>query len=149
MTQIIDHAVVGTIIEKDGLFLLVRETKKGREGMYNVPGGHVEPHETLLEAAIRETHEESGYEVEITGLLGVYQTIRNSINVSGPVFLARVIGGEALTSTVHPEVIWVTPEKLSKLADSGKLFTTYPPHAVKSYLDGKVLPLDTFVCDRA
>ena len=143
----IDHAVVATIVEQNGKILLVRETKKGREGMFNVPGGHVESHETLFEAAIRETKEESGYDIELTGLLGVYQTIAETFNISGPVFSAKVVGGEATTSDDHPEVTWVTPDELYEIARQKRMFTTYPPHAVQTMLQGKALPLDSVVSD--
>ena len=148
MTQQIDHAVVGVIVVRDDKILLVRETKPGREGQYNVPGGHVEPHETLFEAAIRETKEESGYDIELTGLIGVYQTVLAHINVSGPVFSARVSGGKAVSSRQHPEVRWVSIEELGELHKAGRLFTTYPPHATQLLLEGKVLPLDAVICNR-
>lgn len=70
--KIVDHALVSVVVEQEGKFLLVQESKPGRERLYNVPGGHVEGHETLQEAAVREVKEESGYDVELTGLLGVY-----------------------------------------------------------------------------
>lgn len=41
------------------------------EGHWSLPGGRVEPDETLIEAAIREVHEETGFEVEIGNLIAV------------------------------------------------------------------------------
>jgi len=139
----VDHAVVAVLVVKDGKYLLIQEGKPGREGLYNIPGGHIEPHETLFEAAVRETKEETGYDIELTGLVGVYQSIYPHINVSGPVFSAKVIGGEAMASAQHPEVLWVTGEEIHELAAQSKLFTKYPPIAVQHYKIRGILPLDT------
>jgi 8-oxo-dGTP diphosphatase len=143
----IDHAVVGVMVERDGKILIVQESKPGREGLFSIPGGHVEDHETLLEAAIREVKEESGYEVELTGLIGVFQTVRPHINVSGPVFGARITGGSAVASKEHPEVRWVTIEELRDLQKAQRMFTLYQLHAAERLLAGKLLSLDAVNCE--
>lgn len=149
MTQSIDHAVVDVLVEKDGKFLFVQEGKPGREGLYNLPGGHVEPHETLFDAAIREAKEESGYDIELSGLIGIYQTVLPHINISGPVFAGRVVGGEALATDEHPEVVWLTLDEIHQLRARGKLFTSYPPHAAEQFIAGKILPLEAVICNVA
>lgn len=65
------HITVACVIEKDGNFLIVEEESFG-QGVYNQPAGHVEPGETLIAAAIRETREETGWQVKPTELLGLY-----------------------------------------------------------------------------
>ena len=65
------HITVATVIEDQGRFLLVEELKAGRL-VLNQPAGHLEANENLREAAIRETLEETGWEVELTGLVGIY-----------------------------------------------------------------------------
>jgi len=139
----VDHAIVDIIIVKDDKFLLIEEGKSSRKGLFNLPGGHVEAHETLFEAAIRESKEETGYDVELTGLVGIYQGIYPHINVSGPVFCAKIIGGEATPSADHPSAVWVTKDELAQMAKDGKLFTNYPPFAVEHYLTRGPFPLDT------
>lgn len=64
------HATVATLIEQHGRYLLVREQQQGRE-VYNQPAGHIENGESLIAAARRETLEETGWEVEITGVSGI------------------------------------------------------------------------------
>ncbi|WP_421794099.1 NUDIX hydrolase [Hydrocarboniphaga effusa] len=66
------HIVVATIVEREGRFLLVEERIAG-ELVLNQPAGHWEPGETLVEGAIRETVEESGWDVEPTAFLGIYE----------------------------------------------------------------------------
>lgn len=62
---------VATVVERDGLFLLVEEeTRRGLR--LNQPAGHLERGETLAQGAARETLEESGWHVDVTHLVGIY-----------------------------------------------------------------------------
>ncbi|MBD8526680.1 NUDIX hydrolase [Pseudomarimonas arenosa] len=63
---------VACVIERNGRYLVVEERVRG-ETVVNQPAGHLEPDESLIEAARRETLEETRWEVEIQGLIGVYQ----------------------------------------------------------------------------
>jgi 8-oxo-dGTP pyrophosphatase MutT (NUDIX family) len=63
---------VATIVARDGRFLVVEEVVRD-ELVLNQPAGHLEPDETLHAAALRETLEETGWTVELTDLVGVYQ----------------------------------------------------------------------------
>lgn len=55
-----DFAVTVALVERRGQFLIVQESKPGREGLYNLPGGHIDPDETITNAAVREVEEETG-----------------------------------------------------------------------------------------
>ncbi len=72
MTQWHPHKTVATVVENDGLFLMVEESIGGNL-VYNQPAGHLENQETLQEAAIRETLEETAWLVKPLALLGLYQ----------------------------------------------------------------------------
>lgn len=65
------HITVATVIEDSGRFLFVEELKSGGL-VLNQPAGHLEPNETLLDAAIRETLEETAWHVELIGVVGIY-----------------------------------------------------------------------------
>jgi 8-oxo-dGTP pyrophosphatase MutT (NUDIX family) len=65
------NTTVAAIIEQNGKFLLVEE-ETDRGNRYNQPAGHLEDGETLIQAVIRETMEESAYEFIPESLLGVY-----------------------------------------------------------------------------
>jgi len=62
---------VATVVERDGRFLMVEETAAGRR-VFNQPAGHLEPDESLIEAAIRETLEETAWRVSVDALVGLY-----------------------------------------------------------------------------
>ncbi len=82
---------VATVVERDGLFLLVEEeTRAGRK--LNQPAGHLEPAETLPQAAARETLEETGWRVVPTALIGVY---RWESADSGATFVRFSFAGDA------------------------------------------------------
>ncbi|MGR8920885.1 MAG: NUDIX hydrolase [Gammaproteobacteria bacterium] len=65
------HVVTATVVERDGRYLIVEEMIEGRR-VFNQPAGHLDPGETLLDCARRETLEETGWTVRIDSLLGVY-----------------------------------------------------------------------------
>ncbi|SEN96915.1 NUDIX domain-containing protein [Mesobacillus persicus] len=67
-----------------------------------MPGGQVEVGESLKEAAIRETKEETGIDIEVTKFCGIVQNVNQSICNS--LFLAVPVGGEMATSSESLEV---------------------------------------------
>ena len=93
----IPHVTVATVIEDQGRFLLVEELKGGR-AVLNQPAGHLEPDESLIEAAIRETVEETGYDVELTGVVGIYLYTAPS---NGVTYQRVCFAGKAVKH--HPE----------------------------------------------
>ena len=74
-----------------------------------MPGGQVEEGESIRDAAIRETKEESGIEVEIVRFCGIFQNVKKSI--CNTLFLAKPIGGELTTSSESLEVGFFPIEK--------------------------------------
>jgi 8-oxo-dGTP pyrophosphatase MutT (NUDIX family) len=63
---------VACVVERDGRFLMVEERVQGRL-VVNQPAGHLDPDESLVDAAVRETLEETAWRVRPVGLVAVYQ----------------------------------------------------------------------------
>jgi ADP-ribose pyrophosphatase YjhB (NUDIX family) len=105
---------VNVVVTNDaGELLLIRRSDNDN---WAVPGGAVDLGESLAQAAVRETREESGIECEVTGLVGIYTDPRHVIlyTSNGEVrqefsvlLTAHVIGGELTTSSESSEVRWV------------------------------------------
>jgi len=62
-------------IFRDGSVLLVQRGKAPSAGSWSLPGGHIEPGETAMAAAVREVMEETGVAVELIGLVGVHDSL--------------------------------------------------------------------------
>lgn len=100
--------VVGaTLPEQDGAVLLTRRSINPGRGLWTFPGGFVDFGESAPAAAIRETREETGLEVELTGLHNVYSYSDAPVIV---VYTARVVGGRLTTCQENDALEWVEPE---------------------------------------
>ncbi len=87
-------AVITAVLEEGKILLTKREDFE----VWCLPGGGVEDGESLAEAAIRETKEETGLDVEITRLVGVYSRLGGMWNdVHAVLFAAKPIGGQLKT----------------------------------------------------
>ncbi|MCM3088516.1 NUDIX hydrolase [Bhargavaea ginsengi] len=75
------------VVNDQNELLLIRGPRRGWE----MPGGQVEEGESIRDAAIRETLEESGIEIEITGFCGIYQNV--SRGICNTLFTGKPIGG--------------------------------------------------------
>ncbi|MFE3542319.1 NUDIX domain-containing protein [Nocardia sp. NPDC059177] len=97
--------------------------RRGDSGNWSLPGGVMEIGETLAQCAVRETKEETGLDVEITGLLGIYTDPEHVIEYGdGEVrqefavtYLGRVVGGEVSVSSESTEVRFVEVGELADL----------------------------------
>ena len=109
--------IVGGVLEKDGKYLLVQEARKCR-GKWNLPAGHLDPNETIFDAAKREIKEECGLDVELTNICQIgNRKIEDDVFVS-IIFSAEIIGGEILFSPDEiMDVKWFSYEELISMKD--------------------------------
>jgi 8-oxo-dGTP pyrophosphatase MutT (NUDIX family) len=84
------HVTVAAVCQRDDRFLLVREKIEGQE-VLNQPAGHLEPGETLHQAVVRETLEETAYDFLPTGIVGIYRYV---IGTSNKTYLRFAFAGD-------------------------------------------------------
>ncbi|MFB7518048.1 NUDIX hydrolase [Streptomyces sp. NPDC056144] len=108
------------VVDEAGRVLLHRRTDNG---MWALPGGKMELGESLAGCGIRETFEETGVHVEITGIVGTYTNpghvfayddgeVRQEFSVC---LLGRPAGGTLRASDESFEVAWFAPEEVDRL----------------------------------
>ena len=109
------------VVNDEGAILLIRRADNDN---WALPGGGMDLGESLPDTAVRETAEETGIDVQITGLVGIYTDPRHVILYTSNnearqefsvVFTARPVGGTPTTSDESTEVRWVDPTDISSL----------------------------------
>ena len=139
---------VACVVVRDGRLLLVEEQVRGRV-VLNQPAGHLEPDESLLDAARRETLEESGWHVEPTAFIGAYQWTSPDGGADDPgrhylrmAFAAEPLRHEparALDEGIV-QALWLTPEELRAQAPRHRSPLVW--RVVEDFLGGRRHPLD-------
>ncbi|HSN38852.1 MAG TPA: NUDIX hydrolase [Burkholderiales bacterium] len=137
------NVTVAAVVERDGCFLLVEEhTDLG--AMFNQPAGHLEPGESLIQAVIRETLEETACAFLPAALLGIYQYhyAPKDTTYLRFAFTGRITGHDA-TRPLDEGIIraaWLTPEEIR--GHNTRHRTPLVMRCIDDYLAGKHYPLD-------
>ena len=141
------HVTVATVVSRAGQLLLVEEEKAGQQ-VLNQPAGHLEPGESLLQAAVRETREETGWNVRVTHLVGAYQW-RAPVQADGSGgrhYLRFAFAAEALDEIPDARLdegivraLWLDPPELQAMASRHRSPLVW--RCVADYLAGCRHPL--------
>lgn len=113
--------VTAFVQDDAGRVLLI---ERADNGQWALPGGGQEVGESTPAAAVRETLEETGIDIEISGLVGIYSypghviayddgEVRQEFSIC---FRARRVGGSTATSDESTQVHWVGPAEIEGLA---------------------------------
>ena len=103
------QVVAATLQGRDGTVLLTRRSISPGRGLWTFPGGFVDYGEAVTDAAVREPLEETGLEVDLTGLHNVYSYPGAPVIV---VYTARVVGGTLTPCAENDALEWVAPEAI-------------------------------------
>jgi 8-oxo-dGTP pyrophosphatase MutT (NUDIX family) len=113
-------SAVAFVTDSAGRVLLIQRSDNGD---WALPGGAHDLGERIADTAVRETREETGLDVEVTGIIGIYTDpghlveygdgeVRQQFSIA---FRAEPRGGRLATSIESTQVAWVEPERLSEL----------------------------------
>jgi len=113
-------SVVAAVRNDGGELLMIHRTDNG---LWALPGGGHDIGESISQTVVREVREETGIEVAVTGLVGIYTDPKHVIAYDdGEVrqqfsicFTARPLGGTLTNSSESREVAWIDPAKLDQL----------------------------------
>jgi ADP-ribose pyrophosphatase YjhB (NUDIX family) len=136
---------VNVVVANDaGDILLIRRSDNDN---WAVPGGAIDLGESVAQAAIRETREESGIECEITGLVGIYSDPKHVILYTSNgearqefsiLLTARPVSGQPTPSDESTEVRWVSSSAARELTMDRSMRIR-----INDYLDRKASPVIT------
>lgn len=118
------------ILDKDKNLLLIQRTDNN---LWALPGGYQNLGETPKECAIRECMEETGFNVEILDLIGVFSSLKydlknyplKDIEICHLFFLGKVIGGKETTSIESKNIEWFPKEAMPQLSDGHEIRINY------------------------
>jgi phosphatase NudJ len=133
---------VAAVIEQEGRFLLVEE-RSGEEIVYNQPAGHLEIGESLIDAVVRETQEETAWRFQPSAFLGVYHWFSPKNQAT---YLRFCFTGECLAhdpdQALDNGIIrtwWLTRDEV--IAHTAQLRSPLVLRCIDDYLVGKRYPL--------
>jgi 8-oxo-dGTP pyrophosphatase MutT (NUDIX family) len=138
---------VATVVVRDGELLCVEERVHGRL-VINQPAGHLEPDESLVDAALRETREETGWDVRLRAFIGAYQwqAPMDADGNGGRHYLRFAFEAEpVLLDPARPlddgivRALWMTPTALHEAEQRHR--STMVWRVVADYLAGRRHPL--------
>lgn len=110
------EVVAGVVLKKDNKYLLLQEKQPKAYMLWNFPAGKIDLGESLEEAAIRETKEESGYDVELVREIKIFH--EKSISAVKHVFEGKIIGGELkFPEDEMFDAKWFTYEEIKNMKD--------------------------------
>ena len=146
-SRFMPHATVAVIIEHDGKFLMVEELNEDQNNrpVFSMPAGHIEARESIIDAALREAREESGCEVELTALTGIYDYVKDNETIERFCFAAKLKEIPTSLQTNDPDheilnVRWYSKDEIYDNKDGWR--TRLVGLCMDDYLAGKRYPVD-------
>lgn len=137
------EVTVAAIVERQGRFLMVEETDGvNPERVLNQPAGHVDPGESILQAVVRETWEETGLAFQPEHLIGLYHIQARNGRDYLRICLSGTVPKDGVATPQDPQILachWLTQEEIQRATPRSSAVR----HCLDDYLAGRRLPLDS------
>lgn len=135
---------VAAIIERDDHFLMVEETINGRSTL-NQPAGHVEDGESIVEAVIRETREETAWKFQPEYLVGIYRWVHDN----GDTFIRASFSGTVndfnAQQALDPDIDaarWLNMGDLRQAEQQQRFRSPLVMRCISDFQQGRRFPLE-------
>jgi len=136
------RATVAVVVPHQGKFLFVEEISQDQK-VINQPAGHIEEGESIQAAALRETLEETGWQVALTHFLGLYTLKLPKWNLTYHRHCFIGLPHEQITKDLDKDILathWLSPEEI--VSGTYRLRSPLVSKCVEDYVSGKRYPLD-------
>ncbi len=140
------QVVAGCVIEKDGKVLMVKQAKEKYYGKWDFPAGHVEEYEPIMEAAIRETYEETGCRVRLVGTLPICTVfLENGETLLILRFLAEIISEDIKFDTSEIlDVQWIDIDILKYMGENEVRGKDIAMKTLEDLEENNIYPLEIY-----
>ncbi|HET7557919.1 MAG TPA: NUDIX hydrolase [Rhodanobacteraceae bacterium] len=144
------HVTVACVVHRQDHFLMVEEDVRGAL-LFNQPAGHLEPGESLLQAACRETLEETGWEIELESFVGVrqYESPEHKAHIVRFAFAAKPLRHDP-QRTLDEGILrahWLCYPEIAGLGE--RLRSPLVLSTLEDWLAGQRLPLSAIAGEHA
>jgi 8-oxo-dGTP diphosphatase len=126
----------GALVLRNGKVLLVRRSIEPFRGYWDIPGGFCEADEHPTETAVREVREETGLEIELTGLLGLWMDDYGGSATLNVYYLARPLSRRIHVGDDANGAAWFAPDALPR-----SIAFANGRQALKTWASGDATPL--------
>lgn len=121
----------GAVVQDDrGRILLVLRARAPEAGRWTIPGGHLEPGETLEECARREVLEETGLDIAVGRELGVVDIPNGDEVIEAHDFAAEAVGGSLVAGDDAADAGWFTIEQMGSMPLTVDLLEAFAAYGV-------------------
>ncbi|MGS0680167.1 NUDIX hydrolase [Shewanella sp. 125m-7] len=135
------NTTVACVIQAQDKFLLVEEWIDG-ELKYNQPAGHIEAHESIIDACVREVFEETGLNITVQGLVGIYQFSASEslafVRYTFYLTLDKIIASTPIAPAITG-LKWLSLAEIEPLSD--QMRSPLVLKSINDYLAGNHYPL--------
>ncbi len=137
------NIIVNVVVKKDDTILMVQEGEGNSKGMWNFPAGHLDEGENIFEGAIREAKEETGFDVELTGLVNIQNVVYDNRHIVMVMFSAEIVGGEIVIDGKEiMNVKFISVEDIFSMTDKELRCCEARKETISKVIEGKIASLD-------